>query len=91
MKKPLPTRNHSPDARTRSGLTDPPQGALIFPGLLLLEQEVEDVEVAHAVPNEEDTLLVLIVHLLYQCLQVLEVFRLLLCGQERHQLLVSFT
>lgn len=61
---------------------DEPPNVLIFPGLGLLQQEVEDVQVAHAVCNEEDRSLVLVVHLLDQRLQVLEVFGLLLCGQE---------
>lgn len=61
---------------------DEAPNVLIFPGLGLLQQEVEDVQVAHAVCDEEHRSLVLVVHLLDQRLEVLEVFGLLLCGQE---------
>lgn len=52
---------------------------MIFPGLWLLEQKVQDKKVSHAVAHKEDSLLVGIVHLLHKGTQVVEVFLMIIC------------
>lgn len=89
----LPTRCQDMEGLDRpspeSTQGDEAPNVLVLPGLRLLQQEVEDVQVSHAVCDEEDSALVLIVHFPDECLRVVEVFRLLLCGQGRHQLLAT--